>query len=142
MIEFVVEGTPRSLQSSRDGLRQWVEVVRDAARVATSEDDRFEFIDVGVFILHVCFDWDNTSGDLDNIAKPILDGLKHVSFCDDHQVKELLLRRTDIVGTKVTAITGATPLLAGRVEQALQDEGKSGFVYVLIHSDVDHARLR
>ena len=140
LIEFVVNGTPRSLQGSARGVEAWKQVVRAAANRATNDrDKRVDYIDVGVRIFHFCFDWGDTDGDLDNIAKPIVDAICLEAIFNDNQVKQLILRRTDLRKHKLTEIVGATPLLAERIERALSDEG--GFVYIAVEGDAEHGRL-
>jgi hypothetical protein len=143
MLELIVEGTPRSLQGSRAGIADWKEVVRAAADVAYPDRDvRIDYVDVSARILHFCFDWGDNAGDLDNIAKPILDAIAGVVFFNDNQVTEVLLRRTDLERHDLTEIEGASPLLAERIERALQDEDPLGFVYIAVSTEVDHRRLR
>lgn len=139
MPEIIVEGTPRSLQGSRRGLTDWMAHVRAAAERAYPErEERLDFVDVSARILHFCFDWGDTDGDLDNIAKPILDALAGILFFNDSQIKELVLRRTDLQARALTTIDRATPLLAERIDRALRTSDGSGFVYVAVGTDADH----
>lgn len=142
MVEFVVEGTPRSQQTSSDGKAEWKRAVAGSAEVAmqTKGAERIEYVDISVRILHFCFDWADTAGDLDNIAKPIIDAMSLVVFFNDNQVRELFLRRTDLAQAEVLQIEGATPLLAARLELALS-KGSGGFVYIAVHSGIDHRSL-
>src|SRR5665213_2023042 len=93
--ELVVPGIPVSLQSKNSARRlAWKEKVAEAARSVVDESDLIMFEDLAVLIVHFCFDWDE--GDLDNIAKPILDGLVGPVMTDDRQVTQLTLRRTEL----------------------------------------------
>jgi hypothetical protein len=140
LVEFVVDGTPRSLQGSSRGIEAWKDVVREAARRATNDrEHRVDYIDVAVRIFHYCFDWGDNDGDLDNIAKPILDAMCGEAIFNDNQVRHLTLRRTDLRQHGLTQIDGATPLLAERLERALSDEG--GFVYIAVEHDAAHGRM-
>jgi hypothetical protein len=141
MPEFIVEGTPRSLQGSRRGIDEWKEVVRGAASAAIEETDRIDYVDVSARIIHFCFNWADNSGDLDNIAKPILDAVAGVAFFNDNQVTELVLRRTDLQRQEITEVVGATPLLAERIERAIEAADGLGFVYIAVSTEVDHGRL-
>ncbi len=133
-----MEGTPRSLQGSSAGIKEWQAAVREAAVAAISDEGRLDFVDVSARILHFCFEWGHTSGDLDNIAKPILDAIAGVVFFNDNQVTQLLLRRTDLQRHGITMIEGATPLLAGRIEKAIEAAAGGGFVYVAVDENIDH----
>lgn len=104
--------------------------------------ERIDDADVSVRILHFCFDWKATGGDLDNIAKLIIDALCSVCFFDDNQVKEILLRRTDLYSAKIIAVGDATPLLAARLGRALEERGRGGFIYLAVATDIQHGRLR
>lgn len=142
MIEFVVDGTPRSLQSSSTGRDQWKGEVRQAARAVVGEGERIDFVDVAVRIVHFCFEWADTAGDLDNIAKPILDAMIGTVFFNDNQVVQLFLRRTALKGRGLTEIVGATPTLAARLDDALASESSRDFVYVSVNdAPIDHGRL-
>lgn len=79
--DLVVVGIPVSAQSDNNTRRDaWKERVAEAAREAIPEEDRVEFGEVTLPIVHFSFDW---QGDLDNIAKPIIDGLSGPAFFDD-----------------------------------------------------------
>lgn len=141
MNEFIVEGTPRSLQGRPAGIKEWQASVREAAVASIRNEDRLDYVDVSARIFHFCFEWGSTAGDLDNIAKPILDALVGVAFFNDNQITQLLLRRTDLQRHELTVIEGATPLLAGRIDKALHTPGGGGFVYIAVDENVDHRSL-
>lgn len=93
-------------------------------------------------ILHICADWPDTGADLDNIVKPILDALSGTVFFNDNQVKELVVRRTDLEAQAIATIEGATPLLAANIEAFLRTpEERSPFIYVRIRTSIDHGTL-
>ncbi len=120
-----------------------MEQVRVAAEAATPDGERIEHVDVTIRILHFCFDWGETQGDLDNIAKPIIDAMCLVTIFNDNQAKEILLRRTDLLRVGITEVLGATPLLAERIGRALAEETpRLGFVYVAVDTVVEHGRLQ
>jgi Holliday junction resolvase RusA-like endonuclease len=132
--ELIVVGTPRSLQAkSRQNLQEWKRYVSDTARRDLSEDEgAIQWADVAVQILHFCPEWGDTEGDLDNIAKPILDALcdsGRVIF-NDNQVKEILLRRVEWKRLEIVRIDGATQLLAEKLDRALQGDGPAEFIYI------------
>lgn len=133
---FVIAGVPVSLQTKTVKHRvAWTERVREAARQAIAEEDRHEFVNVSVVIVQYCFDW--SEGDLDNIAKPILDGLCGPAFPDDGCVTQLTLRRTDLKQT--SDIHDPPPILFDALDAALK-EGQD-FVYIRVEDEADHRRL-
>ena len=135
--EFVVPGIPVSLQCKNSERRlAWKEKVATVARSAVDESDLIMFQDVAVLIVHFCFDWDE--GDLDNIAKPIVDGLVGPVMSDDRQITQLTLRRTEL-GGEVVHLLDPSPCLTGALEGAYPE--RSDFVYLRIDRAPDHARL-
>lgn len=133
--ELIVEGTPRSLQAKRTGLEQWKRhVVQAAQRTIPEDEGSIQWDDVAVQILHFCHEWGDTSGDLDNIAKPILDALcdcGRVLF-NDNQVKEILLRRIEWRRLELLTIEGATACLADQLDRAVRGDGPPEFVYIFV----------
>ena len=138
LLEFIVDGTPRSLQGSRDGVAAWKEVVRAAARAAIREDARVDFEDVAVVIVHYCFEWGDNDGDRQHRETHFGCNLRDRHL--QRQPSPLTdVRRTDLQQHSLMQIAGATPILAERVERALIDRG--GFVYIAVEGDVVHGRL-
>lgn len=125
---------PRSLQSKR-GLPAWKGTIQDAVREQIPEDiAAIQWDDVAVQIFHFCESWGDTEGDLDNIAKPILDALcdsRRVIF-NDNQVKEILLRRIEWERRGIQRIESATPVLAERFDRALRRVDPGDFVYIFV----------
>ena len=78
-----------------------------------------------------------TSLDVDNIAKSLLDGLKGVLFRDDKQVSELVVRKSRF--TAGLSLIGASPYLLDAIERMSQ--AGSDFVYVRADSAPDHGRI-
>jgi len=119
-----------------------MERVRAAARVATNDGElRIEYVDVAIRILHFCFDWGDNDGDLDNIAKPILDAMCLTAIFNDNQAREIVLRRTDLERNQVTQIERATPLLADRLDAALSGRMRVGFVYISVETQIEYGSL-
>lgn len=135
--EIIVAGTPRSLQCKR-GLGAWRAQVVDAARrQIPDESSSIQWADVAVQILHFCESWGDTDGDLDNIAKPILDALcdsQRVIF-NDSQVKEILLRRVEWRRNKIHRIERASPKLTERLDRALRRDDPDDFVYIFVTTE-------
>ena len=99
--EFALEGPPVSL-NARDGsprarkrYQRWKETVREEARKTwpfpePSQDTQIE-VAIQVF-------YTETPPDIDNIIKPILDGLQQVAFTDDRQVWRVISQRIALTG--------------------------------------------
>jgi len=137
-LEIVVVGVPVSDQTKRrDRREKWKSVVADCASDAIEESDRFEFEPVSVTIIWFTFDWEE--GDLDNIAKPILDGLCGPAYSDDQWVTQLTLRRTALSLKTPMEINNPTPKLAEALQNAY--EGGGDFVYLRVAKETDHRRL-
>jgi hypothetical protein len=133
-MEFVVIGAPRSANANPRSRRRWRERVARAARERLQGGDPTND-DVSVLIVY--FYQGETTLDVDNIAKSLLDGLKSILFRDDQQVSELLVRRTRLRAG--LSLTGASLYLLDAVER-LTKIG-SDFVYVRIDPAPDHSRI-
>lgn len=87
-LEFVVLGTPVSVQGSADARRMWQQRVTRAARDAQGNGLPSTFDDM---VLRVAYFYVYApAADLDNIVKPLQDALKGVAFEDDIQVIDLV----------------------------------------------------
>lgn len=141
--ELLVEGTPRSLQATTRGRARWKQQIVDTARDQLGDETHsIQFVDVAVAILHFCPEW-GAEGDLDNIAKPILDGLcdsARVLF-NDNQVKELLLRRIEWKRRGLDRVENASPLLAGRLDRAVRGDAEADFVYIRVTTELSLEKL-
>jgi crossover junction endodeoxyribonuclease RusA len=128
-LEFIVEGTPVSLQShNRKILQAWKQKVRIAAQpLWASSAPVSHRIQVTILYLYLY-----NSSDLDNIIKPILDALNGLVYIDDKQI-------TDIQAKK-RAINEALPenLLDILAEGIRNDKS---FVYILVDIAPDQTRL-
>ena len=122
--EFLVAGTPVSLQSSADGINQWKERVRAAATLLLPEN-HFTIADPVRVDIFVFLDGD-LAGDLDNIIKPIQDALNGLVYRDDHQVSHLNVAKFVAGGVGsfenpsdalVDAITGERPVVYVKVSR-------------------------
>lgn len=132
-LEFVVRGTPVSAQAKNPKHRRaWSARVTDAARAAVREEDRVDASDVRLVL--VWFHAEENVADLDNVAKPILDGLVGVAMGSDAQVAELVVRRTSLqLGIE---LQNPPAVVAAALE------GGQDFVYLRICSDpVVHEEL-
>jgi len=89
-----------------------------------------------VVIIYFCFDWEE--GDLDNIAKPILDGLRGPAYFDDSSITQLTLRRTDL-GSRTVEFLDPPPKLLDALQ--VTTKTKEDFIYIRIEDEIDHRRL-
>ncbi len=90
-IEFLVKGTPVSLQAKRaEAKQEWKARVKAASK-AVIPDPHFasdERIAVTLYFLPDGL----MQGDIDNIVKPILDALSSHIYLDDAQVERVLVQ--------------------------------------------------
>ena len=119
--EFALEGPPVSQQTRRRALvRQWTQHVRNAA------EQRWDgsLPGTGPVMVSILYVFDRGAFDVDNIPKPILDGLKGLVYLDDIQITDLICRkrRWDRV------LRMATP--SSMFDEFLR--GHSEFVYVRV----------
>lgn len=135
MIEFAIFGTPLSLQASTTSKTAWKGKVQARAREAVSEEERRTWCELSVTLLYYFFGEDVL--DLDNIAKPILDGMTGVTYGDDSQIAQLTLRKTPLSAGLV--VQGPSAALAGALDRATS--GGGDFTYVIIADGPDHTKL-
>jgi crossover junction endodeoxyribonuclease RusA len=129
-IEFLVHGTPVSLQAKRPESRsQWKQRVKDASKIAIPKDHFVsdERMSVTLFYLPQ----EPMQGDIDNIVKPILDALGQHIYIDDNQIERILVQKFDPDSvfsfqqpsdTFLTAIEGAKPVLYIRVSNDPEED--------------------
>lgn len=121
MLEFVVMGTPVSVQGSGEAKRFWQQRVTRAAMEARPNGQSSSFDDL---VLRVAYFYVYApAADLDNVVKPLQDALKGVAFDDDIQVVDLIasMRRKG-----VSDRMPMRPVLASALG------GGSDFVYVTV----------
>jgi hypothetical protein len=134
-MEFIVPGAPRSANANPRSRRRWRERVAQAARERLGGDEGPSDQEVTVLIIY--FYEGETTLDVDNLAKSLLDGLKGVLFRDDQQVSQLLVRKTRLgVGL---SLTGASLYLLDAIERL--SRARSDFVYVRVDQSPDHGRM-
>jgi crossover junction endodeoxyribonuclease RusA len=119
--EFLVPGPAVSQQTRRQAHRRaWIERVRrNAARRWESEATETEPVALTLTYLH-----GEGAGDLDNLAKPVLDALKGLVFLDDYQVTDLVLRKRNL--SAILRIENPSPLLSSGFDLG------SPFLHVLV----------
>jgi hypothetical protein len=134
-VEFIVAGAPRSANANPRSRRRWRQRVAEAARELLRQESGPTDQDVGVLIIY--FYQGETTLDVDNIAKSLLDGLKGVLFRDDQQVSELRIRKSRF-GAGLS-LTEASPYLLDAIER--MSRAGSDFVYVRADPAPDHSRI-
>lgn len=96
-IEFIFNGPPLSLQSKNKAKKRNYKtmIASEALNVLpadfTPTTDEVE--------IQITYYYENQSGDVDNIIKPIQDSLNGVIYVDDEQVVDSRSRRKDINGS-------------------------------------------
>ncbi|MEA4975294.1 MAG: RusA family crossover junction endodeoxyribonuclease [Paludibacter sp.] len=96
-IEFIFNGPPLSLQSKNKAKKRNYKamVANEATSVLpvgfTPTTDEVD--------ITITYYYENQSGDVDNIIKPIQDSLNGIVYIDDSQVVEARSRRKDINGS-------------------------------------------
>ncbi len=120
-LEFVVVGTPVSLQGASDAKRLWQQRVASAAEKARGD---WSPSPVDELVLRVAYFYVYApAADLDNIVKPLQDALKGVAFEDDIQVVDL------IASMRRKGVSDRVPMTA---VLAVAFGGGSDFVYVAV----------
>lgn len=90
-VEFTVSGVPVSLQASAKSRKRWIEKVRQTATDALPDDCFAASEKVAVVIYY--FPATTSTIDVDNIIKPIVDGMRGPIYCDDNQVERVVCQR-------------------------------------------------
>jgi Holliday junction resolvase RusA-like endonuclease len=91
-VEFVVEGTPVSLQAKeRRSIEQWKSQIILASRSVLPEGHFATEVPLTVTLFY--FTPVPMEGDLDNIVKPILDALERHIYIDDHQIHRIVVQK-------------------------------------------------
>ncbi|ATC26064.1 RusA family crossover junction endodeoxyribonuclease [Caulobacter vibrioides] len=130
-LEFVIEGTPVSLQSKNTKNREtWKQIVRGAALERRQELSEFCWLDqraLGVRIYY--FSPEPMVGDIDNIVKPILDAMIGVAYPNDQVIEQVVVQKFEPdtpwefaspTGQLAIALDTAPPLIYIRVDDDLR----------------------
>lgn len=125
--EFIIDGPPVSQQARRrQRVRQWTNEVR---RVARGYWPSGELPETGPVILSITHFYDTVSLDVDNIPKPIADGLKGLIFVDDTQVTDLLTRKRNL--NRELRIENLSSVLAEGLSRGNE------FLYIVVNTAPD-----
>ncbi|MBY6138816.1 RusA family crossover junction endodeoxyribonuclease [Leisingera daeponensis] len=90
-LEFMVSGTPVSLQGSPKSKSAWKQEVRKAVHATVPEGAWLFEHKISVTIYD--FPADTPAGDVDNIVKVILDAMNGTVYADDNQVARVAVQR-------------------------------------------------
>jgi crossover junction endodeoxyribonuclease RusA len=93
-LEFFIAETPLSLQASARSKQLWKATIAGAANIQVQQTVEWSFLDsrpVSVTIFFFCPA--AMEGDVDNIVKPILDGMINVAYLDDRVVERVLVQK-------------------------------------------------
>lgn len=96
--EFIISGTPISVQGKAPSKTRWKAQVTAAASATLPVDHALVADPVRVTIVYF---YVSTDLDLDNIIKPILDALNGVIDIDDFQVASISAAKRDRSGTLI-----------------------------------------
>lgn len=90
--EVLIRGTPASAQTqSAKGRERWKNVVGDACRSRLPE--QHWLVETPLFAILLYFPSAPMEGDVHNIVKYTLDGMKRVVFLDDRQIEKILVQK-------------------------------------------------
>lgn len=92
-IDFIVKGTPLSLQASPASKIEWKKTIEIACRSVLPQPHMVSGELVSVTIYY--FAPEGADVDLDNIVKPILDAMNKLVYLDDGQVRGIIVQRFD-----------------------------------------------
>lgn len=125
-LEFLVPGVPVSFQAARAASKaRWKERVRTASTTALPEGHFATSERIAVTLFY--FPADPMQGDVDNIAKLVLDALGSHVYFDDAQVERLVVQKFE--PTNIFAFAEPSAVL----EQALM--GMKPVLYVRVSDD-------
>ena len=113
LLDLVIKGPPVSLQGRR---RKRVHEYSDevGARAAVAYPGAAPY--TGMVRVEITFFYDTIAGDVDDIAKPILDGLEGVVIANDAQAMDVLASKRPIAASRYTGMPEQVVrlLMAGR----------------------------
>ena len=129
--DFVIRGVPRSVNAASSSLKRWKCTVSKAAK--SFWPGEIELLQGELSVRIVFYFSGQTSIDVDNIIKPIVDSLKGIVFEDDRIVFEVTCRKT--MQGPDTRISGAPACLLTALG-TIPD-----FVFVRVENGPNHAEL-
>lgn len=93
-LEILIEGVPLSLQASNASRQAWITRVREEALARREQTYELGFLDDRALAVTIYY-FSNApmEGDIDNIVKPIMDGLIAVAYLDDKVVERVVAQK-------------------------------------------------
>lgn len=129
--EFIVDGPPVSQQARRrERLRAWKVTVRQSAEKYWPSQQQMS---IEPITLQITYFYDSVTMDVDNIVKPIQDALIGLTYIDDTQVTDVIVRKRDLSGN--LKVKYMTPTLAEGFAR-----GKE-FLHIIVISNPDQEVL-
>jgi Holliday junction resolvase RusA-like endonuclease len=95
-LEFSIQETPKSLQASGKSKGEWKNTVKAAANKRIADTVDWAFLDqrrLAVTILY--FPPEEMEGDIDNVVKPILDGMIHAVYPSDKVIEKVSAQKLE-----------------------------------------------
>lgn len=127
--EVVLEGVPISLQASPGSRARWKGEVYRVALERRQEAYELGLLDYRALSLTIYyFPSAPMDGDIDNIVKPIMDGLIGVAYLDDNVVERVVVQKfepnvdwdfSDLSDQLAAALDAAAPIVYIRVDDDL-----------------------
>ena len=141
-LEFIVEGTPLSLQAMPASIRRWRAKIQSAAKSRIDEQtDWYSYDERAISVTILCFlTAEMRPGDIDNLAKPILDAMNRTVYPDDRCVERLLIQKIEPGSLKIEPGT-FIPFSNVTEQLALSLEATPPVVYVRIDDHLEWRRF-
>jgi crossover junction endodeoxyribonuclease RusA len=125
-LEFLVQGTPVSLQAKRpQSLVDWKALIVSAVQPLLPENHFLSANPLAITLFY--FPPSRTQGDIDNIVKPILDAMTRRVYMDDNQFHRVLVQKFEPGG--IFQFASPSETLAGAIE------GTKPILYVRLSDD-------
>jgi crossover junction endodeoxyribonuclease RusA len=134
-LEVVLQGTPVTLQSRNPPRRDaWKDRVTEATRDRQQETYELGFLDDRALAVTIYyFPSAPMDGDVDNIVKLILDGMKGFAYLDDHVVERVTVQKFEPdAGWEFLTITD---------QLALALDTEAPVVYIRVDDDLRWRRI-
>ncbi len=124
-IEFVVTGTPISVQASSKSKTRWKAIV---AAAASSVLSAAHTLTTELICATIVYFYRQGGTDVDNILKPILDAMNGIVYVDDDQVVDIRAAKRDLAGNY--SIQDVSPVLLDVL--TTPGAGPADFVFVRV----------
>ena len=125
-LELVIAQTPLSAQASNaQAKEEWKATVGRHAREEINETRELYYLDERRLMATIYyFPPSRMSGDVDNIVKPILDGMKNIAYPDDWHIEKVIVQKFE------PGIPWLFPSPSLRLEAAIRMEKPSLYIRI------------